>query len=227
MAVEAGSDVSQRVMRAAKQLFFAKGFAKTSLRAIANEAGTSESGVLRLYHSKNGLVRAVYASCYAEINDHVEAALARAALDDPDPRHLLIEVARTVLNGYQADPQMNAFLLSHFGFRDSMGLGPEEGVDPAIDREVKQEYHRYLDRIHELSQAVTTNRPGLAGTGVTRVALAEIFTSIIYGIQTSWIMAEEEQDPTRPRVTVDEAVAAMRFFLYPETVSSQRVPEEV
>ena len=69
MMVDAGSDVSQRVMRAAKQLFFAKGFAGTPLRAIATEAGTSESGVLRLYHSKNGLLRAVYASCWAEINE--------------------------------------------------------------------------------------------------------------------------------------------------------------
>ena len=85
MAVDAGSDVSQRVMRAAKQLFFAKGFAGTPLRAIANEAGTSESGVLRLYHSKNGLLRAVYASCYAEINDHVDAAVAAAAEMNPDP----------------------------------------------------------------------------------------------------------------------------------------------
>ena len=63
MVVDAGQTFRNACMRAAKQLFFAKGFAGTPLRAIANEAGTSESGVLRLYHSKNGLLRAVYASC--------------------------------------------------------------------------------------------------------------------------------------------------------------------
>lgn len=220
MAVEAGSDVSKRVMRAAKRLFFAKGFTKTPLRAIANEAGTSESGVLRLYHSKNGLLRAVYASCWAEINDHLDGVVTLAAEEDPDPRHLLIAVMRAVLEGYQAHPQMNIFLLTHFGFRESMGLSPEEGVDPAIDLAVKQEYHRYLGRVHDLSDAVAKSRPALARAGVTQVALAEIFTSIIYGIQTSWIMAEEEQDPTQPQVTIEEALAAMRFFLYPETLSS-------
>jgi AcrR family transcriptional regulator len=215
VAVEAGSDVSQRIMRAAKQLFFAKGFARTSLRAIANQAGTSESGILRHYHSKNGLLRAVYADCWGEINDHVDATVAGVAQSDSSPRTLLLAVMRTVLEGYQADPEKNVFLLSHFGFQDSMGLSPDSGVEPATDAAVKREYHRYLDRIQSLCGAVSDSWPALAQRGVTRVALAEIFTSIIYGIQTSWYMAEEEQNATQPRVTVDEAVAAMRFFLYP------------
>lgn len=215
--VEAGSDVSQRVMRAAKQLFFAKGYAKTPLRAIANEAGTSESGVLRIYHSKNGLLRAIYASCYRDINDRVDQAIATAAEKDPDPRNLLLEVTRTVLEGYQAEPLKNVFLLSHFGFRESMGLSPEEGVDPDVDAAVKREYHRYLNRIHGLCEAVATRWPALAQAGVTQVALSEIVTSVIYGIQTSWYMAEEEQDPAQPRVTIDEALSAMRFFMYPTT----------
>lgn len=204
-------------MRAAKQLFFAKGYAKTPLRAIANEAGTSESGVLRIYHSKNGLLRAIYASCYRDINDRVDQAIAAAAEKDPDPRNLLLEVTRTVLEGYQAEPLKNVFLLSHFGFRESMGLSPEEGVDPDVDAAVKREYHRYLDRIHGLCEAVATRWPALAQAGVTQVALSEIVTSVIYGIQTSWYMAEEEQDPAQPRVTIDEALSAMRFFMYPTT----------
>jgi AcrR family transcriptional regulator len=221
MAVDAGSDVSQRVMRAAKQLFFAKGFAKTSLRAIANEAGTSESGILRHYQSKSGLLRAVYASCWAEINDHVDEAMALAAEKDPGARNLLLQVMRAVLEGYQSEPAKNVFLLSHFGFRESMGLSPDENVDPSIALAVKREYHRYLRRIHDICDAVAEGWPALAEAGVTRVALAEIFTSVIYGIQTSWYMAEEEPDPAQPRVTVEEAVAAMRFFLYPTISANQ------
>jgi AcrR family transcriptional regulator len=220
MAVDAGSDVSQRVMRAAKQLFFAKGFAGTPLRAIASEAGTSESGVLRLYHSKNGLLRAVYVSCYAEINDHVDAAVALAAEENPDPRHLLIEVMRAVLDGYRADPKMNSFLLSHFGFRESTGLSPDEDVDPNIARAAKEEYYRYLDRIRSLASEVVAGWPALAEAGVTPLALGEILTSIIYGIQTSWRLAELEQDPTKPQVTADEALTAVKFFLYPETLAN-------
>jgi AcrR family transcriptional regulator len=214
--VEAGSDVSQRIMRAAKQLFFAKGFANTPLRAIAKDAGTSESGVLRLYHSKSGLLRAVYASCWGDINSHIDQHMAVAAEKDGDPRNLLLEVMRAVLEGYQADPAMNIFMLSHFGFRETTGLRFEEGVDPAVDAAAKGGYHQYLGRIHGLAGAVAEGWPALGRAGVTRAALAEVFTSIIYGIQTSWYMAAEEPDATQPTVTIEEALAAMRFFLYPE-----------
>lgn len=219
MPVETGSEVSQRILGAAKQLFFAKGFAKTPLRAIANEAGTSESGVLRIYHSKNGVLRAVYASCWAEINDHVERAMVVAAEQDPDPRYLLVQLMRAILEGYQSDPQMNMFLLSHFGFRETTGLSPEEGIDPSIDLAVRQEYRRYLNRIGDLSDAVARKWPYLGQRGVTPVALTHMITSIIYGIQTSWYMAEEEQGTTEPQVTMEEALAGMRFLLYPEKLA--------
>jgi AcrR family transcriptional regulator len=220
MPVETGSDVSQRILGAARQLFFAKGFAKTPLRAIANEAGTSESGVLRIYQSKNGVLRAVYASCWAEINAHVDQAMVVAAEQDPDPRYLLIQLMRAILEGYQSDPVMNIFLLSHFGFRETTGLSPEEGVDPAIDSAVREEYHRYLKRIHDLCNEVARSRPLLAEAGVTSVALGHIFTSIIYGIQVGWYMAEEDRETTPPSVTIEEALAAVRFVLYPKTFAS-------
>ncbi len=219
MPVETGSDVSQRILGAAKQLFFAKGFAKTPLRAIANDAGTSESGVLRIYQSKNGVLRAVYAACWAEINAHVDQAMVAAAAKDPDPRYLLVQLMRAVLEGYQSDPSMNIFLLSHFGFRETTGLSPEEGVDPGVDSAVRAEYHRYLKRIHDLCNEVAVSRPALAEAGVTPVALGHIFTSIIYGIQVGWYMAEEDQEATLPSVTIEEAVAAVRFVLYPKSFS--------
>jgi AcrR family transcriptional regulator len=219
MTLEPGSDLSQRIMRAAKTLFFAKGYARTQLRTIAAEAGTSESGVLRLYQSKAGVLRAVYASCWAEINDHIDQALAVAARDDSDPRNLVMQLIRTVLEGYQANPPMNGFMISHFGIRETSGLSPVDGIDPEIDAEVRSQYHRYLSRINDLSVAVADRWPGLARAGVTSLASAEILTSIIYGIQNSWYMADEEHDPAKPRVSIEEALTAIRFFLYPATDS--------
>jgi len=125
-------------MRSAKELFFARGYANAQLRAIAHGAGTSESGVLRLYGSKNGLLRAVFASCWAEVNDSVDEALAAAAQVDPDPRNLLVQLARTVWSGYWMDPAMHGFLVSQFGSRDAGGLMADDTVTPAIDEECRR-----------------------------------------------------------------------------------------
>jgi len=212
--VEPGADVSQRVLRAAKRLFYANGFANTSLLEVAGEAGTSESGVLRHYRSKNGLLRAVYASCYAEINDQVDEAITAAAKADPDPRNLLLAVARAVLEGYQAEPEKTSFLLSHFGYRDNRGASREAPVDPAIEAAMDYEYHRYLDRIRDLCQDVMTSHAQLEAGGVSQTALAEIFTSIVHGIQTSWYMADRGNDPACPRVSIEDSLATLRFFMY-------------
>jgi AcrR family transcriptional regulator len=221
VAAEGGSDLSQRIMRAAKELFFARGFADTSLRSIATAAGTSESGVLRLFQSKTGLLRAVYASCWAETNDHVDRALAAALADDPDPRNLLVQLVRSVLERYQADPAMMTFMLSHFGFRDTSGLGDDRAIDPVIDQHVRDEYHRYLYRIHDLCADVARVRPELGRAGVTPLALGHVLTSITYGIQAGWYMAEQEHGATVPDVTMEEALAAVRFYLYPEKSTGQ------
>ena len=212
--VEPGTDVSQRVLRAAKRRFYANGFANTSLLEVASEAGTSESGVYRYFRSKNGLLLAVYASCYAEINDQVDEAITAAANDDPDPRNLLLAVARVVLNGYRAEPEKTSFLLSHFGYRDNRGASREAPVDPTVEAAMQHEYHRYLDRIRNLCQDVMTSQPQLAAGGVSRIALAEIFTSIVHGIQTSWYMADRENDLAYPRVSVEDSLATLRFFMY-------------
>ncbi len=215
MPVEAGSDVSERIMRAAKDLFFARGFGRTALRTIANEAGTSESGVLRIYGSKSGLLRAVYASCWAEINDRVDETMA-AVVEDPDPCRHLVELMRAIWQVYQENPPMVTFMLSHFGFRETSGLSPLEDIDPRIDEEVRHEYHRYLNRIHDACHAVIESRPALARAGVAPAALGHVFISIIYGIQISWFMAQQEEGTTLPQVTMDEALTAVKFFLSPE-----------
>ena len=219
LPAEAGSEVSLRIMRAAKQLFFERGYADTPLRAIASQAGTSESGVLRVYGSKNGVLRAVYGSCWAEINEHVERAITEAAQIDPDPRNLLLALIRAVFHKYETDSAMMTFMLSAFGFRDTTGLSMDTGVDPNIDRKVRDEYHRYLNRIHGLCAEVVAARPDLTRVGVTPTAVGHVFTSVIYGTQVGWYMAQQEEAEPVPNATMEETMAAARFFLYPERVA--------
>jgi AcrR family transcriptional regulator len=207
-------------MRAAKQLFFARGFANTALRAIATEAGTSESGVLRIYQSKTGLLRAVYAECWADLNARIDEAVSAAAERDPDPRNLLMVLMRTVLERYQDDPPLMNFMLSHFGFHDTTGLSKDDGIDPLVDSLVRDEYHHYLERIHTLCAAVLRDRPDLTQAGVTAAALGHIFTSIVYGIQAGWYMASQEPETPTPQVNIHEALTAVKFFMYPRTAPS-------
>jgi len=221
--VENSLDLSQRVLRAAKQLFFTRGFVNTSLRAIASEAGTSESGILRIYRSKAGLLRAVYASCWTELNARIDEAMTSAKRRDPDPRHLLLELTRTVLESYQADPPKMQFMLSHFGFRDTTGLARLDEVDPSIDSQVREEYHRYLRRIHDLCGAIAANHPRLTDGSVSVPTLGHFAISIIYGIQTGWYMADQEQAAGQTAVTIEDVLAAVRFFLYPERIGVRPV----
>lgn len=227
MPVDTGSDLSQRVMRAAKDLFFVRGYVSTPLRAIANEAGTSESGVLRMYHSKPGLLRAVYAEYWAEMNAAVEDAIAAAAARDPDPRNLLVELMRTVLQIYAADPSKSNFIISHFGYHETTGLSVAEGIDPVVDSQVRREYHRYLDRIHSLCEDALRNRPDLLWGGATPAAIGHFFISIVHGIQLGWYMASQEPGTSAPEVSMEEALAGIRSFMYPEARHVESPQEEV
>lgn len=215
MPVGTGSDVSRRIMGAARELFFANGFLSTPLRVIANKGGTSESGVLRIYGSKSGLLRAVYASCWAEINDRVDQALAAAAEKSSDPRYLLLELTQTVWQVYQDNPRMMVFMMSHFGFRETIGLGrTDDNVPPEIDETLKREYHRYVNRITDLCDAITRNEPAFAESGLTPAGLGHVFTSIIHSLQTNRYMALQES--AEPDLSLEEVLAVARFFLYPE-----------
>jgi AcrR family transcriptional regulator len=223
MANDTGSDVPQRVLQAAKQVFFERGFHKSSLRAIAKRAGTSESGVLRFYQGKLHLLQAVYASCWAEINARLDKAMTAAAAGDLDPRSLLVQLMRTVLESYQADQPMMIFMLSNFGFQTAAGYSTDEDVDSAADSQARQEYHRYLTRIHDLCDAVTSSQPTFAQAGITGTALGHMFIAMTNGVQGGWYAALLEPGLERPQLTIEEALRGMRLFLYQESSRRSRI----
>ena len=148
---ESKSDVAERVLNAAKEVFFARGFHYSSLLAIAKKAGTSESGVLRFYRGKLHLLQCVYASCWTEINARVDKALAAAAKQDPDPRNLLLQLMRGLLDDYHAAEPMPYFLLTTFGFEQTTGCPIDDSeVDNDADSEARRQYHRYLTVVNDL-----------------------------------------------------------------------------
>lgn len=80
----------ERIVRAARELFYDQGYASTSLKQVATRAEVHGGSLYHFFPSKTGLVEAVLES-YLRLLDPVLMAPARAAVSDPVGRvmHLL------------------------------------------------------------------------------------------------------------------------------------------
>lgn len=64
-----------RLLNAGKTLFAKNGYEQTSTAAIAREAGSSESQLIRYFSGKAGLLEAIFNESWSELNQRVEMAL--------------------------------------------------------------------------------------------------------------------------------------------------------
>ena len=109
------------ILRAARRLFAERGYARTSVRDIAQEAGVSAQTVYDSVGSKQELV--------ARLNDLIDAeagvvAIARAAAESDDPREVAAtparvtrsilencgDIVRALVSGAAAEPELAAVL---------------------------------------------------------------------------------------------------------------------
>lgn len=67
-----------RLLNAGKTLFAKNGYEQTSTAAIAREAGSSESQLIRYFGGKAGLLEAIFNDSWAGLNARVEDVLADA-----------------------------------------------------------------------------------------------------------------------------------------------------
>lgn len=65
-----------RLLQAGKTLFAKNGYEQTSTAAIAREAGSSESQLIRYFGGKAGLLEAIFNESWSSLNLQVEAVLA-------------------------------------------------------------------------------------------------------------------------------------------------------
>lgn len=68
-----------RLLNAGKTLFAKNGYEQTSTAAIAREAGSSESQLIRYFGGKAGLLEAIFNDSWVALNDVVEEKIADAA----------------------------------------------------------------------------------------------------------------------------------------------------
>jgi AcrR family transcriptional regulator len=74
-----GVSSRQRLLRAAKRLFAAQGYEQTATSAIAREAGTSESQLMRYFGGKVGILEALFDDSWADLNQRIAHAASSGA----------------------------------------------------------------------------------------------------------------------------------------------------
>ena len=102
-----GLSTHDRILGVAKTLFANRGYEHTSTSAIARQAGTSESQLMKHFGSKAGLLEAIFIEGWSEITD--EARVAVEALSSPTDK--LLAITRSVLQRLERDPELKLLLL--------------------------------------------------------------------------------------------------------------------
>lgn len=101
-----------RLLSAGKTLFGRLGYEQTSTAAIAREAGTSESQLVRYFGGKSGLLEAIFNQAWEGLNDEIRRHLA----ESEHGREAILRILGLVLEAFGRDHEM-AFLFMFEGRR--------------------------------------------------------------------------------------------------------------
>ncbi|HEV2689750.1 MAG TPA: TetR/AcrR family transcriptional regulator [Bryobacteraceae bacterium] len=97
----------ERILRVGKNLFANRGYEHTSTSAIARQAGTSESQLMKHFGSKAGLLEAIFIEGWTSITEQ-----ARLAIQDVvSPPEKLQTISRCVLQCLERDPELKLLML--------------------------------------------------------------------------------------------------------------------
>jgi AcrR family transcriptional regulator len=102
----------QRLLAAARTLFAQHGYEQTSTAAIAREATTSESQLVRYFKSKAGLLETVFNESWAPLNKEIQ----RRVVEATNVREALTSVLECVIDVFSKDHEV-AYLLLFEGRR--------------------------------------------------------------------------------------------------------------
>ena len=89
-----------RILRAAKRLFAQNGYENTSTVAIAREAGTSESQLMKHFGSKQGLLVAIFDRGWASMNERIKT------INHSSPADRLLSVLKAISVELENDPEL-------------------------------------------------------------------------------------------------------------------------
>jgi AcrR family transcriptional regulator len=101
------SSSRSRLLQAAKRLFALQGYEQTATSAIAREAGTSESQLMRYFGGKVGLLDALFNDAWLDLNERVR----RVVADAPTNRDAIVEVLQAIIGSLARDPDLATLFL--------------------------------------------------------------------------------------------------------------------
>lgn len=96
-----------RLLISAKVLFARSGYENVSTAAIAREAGTSESQLVKNFGSKDGLLDAILNDGWRPLNDHVQ----RLAADAASAKDATLLALQEFVDAFEKDPELGFLVL--------------------------------------------------------------------------------------------------------------------
>lgn len=95
-----------RILAAAKQLFARNGYENTSTVAIAREAGTSESQLMKHFGSKQGLLSSIFDQGWQNIGRRVQVVN-----NGGSPADRLLAILEAVIIELEQDPELKELMM--------------------------------------------------------------------------------------------------------------------
>lgn len=101
------SSSRDRLLAAAKRLFAGQGYEQSATSAIARQAGTSESQLMRYFGGKVGLLDALFDAAWT----HINARVARVVQATDDSREALLRAIQVVVTVLARDHDLATLLM--------------------------------------------------------------------------------------------------------------------
>ena len=177
-----GGDLRARVLRAAGELFVAQGYYTTTTREIARRAGTSESGILRVFSGKYELFIEVFNAAWLGVNQRLDARLTDARPTLRDPREEILTIFAVFGELYHDDPRSLDLILLNSGNADTLLMSRRDR--PLLS----EENMRFVYRLDALCRACVEG--GWTPPYLTQPALREALLGILEGVLLGWYLSD-------------------------------------
>ncbi len=165
-----------RILAAAKHLFARQGYENTSTVAIARQAGTSESQLMKHFGSKQGLLSAILDHGWVSV-----AARLTAAERDSSPSDRLFAALESLVIELENDAEL----------KDLMMLEARRVRKDSTDLLMSQGFRKFTDTVHEI--LVDMRNEGLIRTDVNLEAVRSAYIGMIEGLLRDQVVAKRSE----------------------------------